>query len=104
MRVTAADIQTSMSKGPTIIDFWAPWCNPCKAINRELEDIRKRRPEVSVIKVNVDDHPELVSAYAVKSVPYIIYTTAPGAAPRSLNGFISAEDLIRRIYPMHAGK
>jgi len=97
IEMTTATLTQEMAKGPTIVDFWAPWCRPCVAINVELEKLKVIRPNINIIKVNVDEHPRLVKEYGIKSVPCVIYTNGATSSPKSFNGFITAEDMIRRI-------
>lgn len=54
-----------------IVDFWAPWCGPCKAFAPTLEKFAEANPEVKVVKVNVDDAGELAGEYNVRSIPTI---------------------------------
>lgn len=95
--VTTQQITDAMSKGPTIVDFWASWCKPCVAIGAELDKIASFRKDITVIKVNVDENPQVVQAYGIKSVPYVIYTSVANGSPKSFAGFLSAEDLLRRM-------
>jgi thioredoxin 1 len=95
--VTSQEITTALSKGPTIVDFWAPWCKPCVAINAELEKIASFRKDVTVIKVNVDENPAIVQEYGIKSVPYVLYTSIANGSPKAFAGFLTAEDLLRRM-------
>jgi thioredoxin len=58
----------AISAGPVVIDFWAPWCRPCLALEPVLEHLEDR---VSVDRLNIDDFPELAARYEVLSIPTV---------------------------------
>ena len=61
------------SEQPVIVDSWAPWCGPCLAVAPLLDEIaNERQGELEVIKVNVDEEPELAERYSVASIPTIL--------------------------------
>lgn len=57
----------------TIVDFWAEWCGPCRNQLPILEEYAKNNQDIQVVKINVDENPELSSEYGVKSIPTLIY-------------------------------
>ena len=83
-------------KGPTIVDFWAEWCQPCKQISKELDRLAKMKP-VNIVRVNVDARPDAAKEYEIKSLPTLLFFSGFGATPVQLNGFVSAEEMIRRF-------
>jgi thioredoxin 1 len=61
-----ASFAEAIAEGPLLVDFWAPWCKPCRAI----EPILERLP-VPAARVNVDEHPEIAARYEVLSIPTV---------------------------------
>ena len=61
------------SEKPVIVDFWAAWCVPCRLVEPILEEIAEERAdELRLVKVNVDEEPELAGRYGVMSIPAIV--------------------------------
>lgn len=55
-----------------LIDFYADWCGPCKSLSPRIEEFANEHPEVKVVKINVDESPNLANAFQVKSIPTLI--------------------------------
>lgn len=92
----ASTLDSETSTGNVVVDFWAPWCNPCKTLGREIERVNELRPDIKIVKVNVDEHPELVSRYSIRSIPLLLFIKN-GGSPTSSIGVMKAEDIIRKI-------
>lgn len=75
INVTDQEFQGSVlgNQKPVLVDFWAPWCGPCRAIAPALEELAKEYGDkVVVAKVNVDDNPQAPSQYGVRGIPTLI--------------------------------
>ena len=60
------------SEKPDLLDFWAPWCAPCRMVVPIIEEIAGERPDIKVGKINVDEQPELASKFSIMSIPTLV--------------------------------
>ena len=91
--------ETLARAGLTVIDFWAPWCGPCRAMAPQFERAAQLRPEYRFAKVNVDEHPGLAARFAIRSIPTLVVLRdgQPEAAEAGVFGAVQLVDALDRI-------
>ena len=82
---------------PVVVDFWAPWCGPCKAIAPILEELAAELGDaVKICKVNVDDNSEIAGKFEIRAIPTIL-VFKDGAVSDTIVGLTSKDDLKAKI-------
>ncbi len=85
------------SRKPVLVDFWAEWCNPCRALAPTIDKLgEKYGNEVSFAKANVDEVPELASRFGIRSIPTLVLL-GEGKVLERLVGLRSYEELVRLL-------
>lgn len=99
MNITKANFETEVTgeRMPVLVDFWAPWCGPCRMLTPVLDELASElKGQVKVVKINVDEEPELASKFGVVSIPTVI-AFKQGKATQKVVGFRSKQDFKNMI-------
>ncbi len=60
------------ASGPVVVDFWAEWCGPCKALSPLVDELAAEKSNVKVVKVNIDEAPQTPSKYGIRGIPTVM--------------------------------
>jgi thioredoxin 1 len=98
--VTDSNFQAEVleSDKPVLVDFWAPWCGPCRIVAPHLEELDAEREDLTVVKLNTDDNPNTAAQYNVMSIPTLLLFKH-GEVAHQIVGALPKQRLLQELEP-----
>ena len=100
INITSQNFEEEVTKSsvPVLIDFWAPWCGPCKMMAPVVEEIAKEVGETAKVgKVNIDEEPNLASSFGVMTIPTFVVVRGGKVVGQTV-GVQSKEDVVKLLH------
>jgi thioredoxin len=100
IEVTDANFQAEVieSTEAVLVDFWAPWCGPCRIVAPHLEELHAEREDLRVVKLNVDDNPQTAAQFNVMSIPTLLLFRN-GQVAHQIVGALPKNRLVQELEP-----
>ena len=95
---TNFDAEVLEAAGPVLVDFWAPWCGPCRVVAPVLEEIASERDDLTIVKLNIDENQQTAARFQVMSIPTMILFKA-GEPVKTVVGAYPKRKLEQELEP-----
>jgi thioredoxin 1 len=98
--VTDSNFQAEVLEAgkPVLVDFWAPWCGPCRIVAPHLEELASEREDITIVKLNTDDNPNTAARYNVMSIPTLLLFKH-GEVAHQISGALPKQRLLQELEP-----
>jgi len=96
---TTFDAEVIEAEGPVLVDFWAPWCGPCRVVAPVLEEIAAERSDLTILKLDIDENPQTAARFQVLSIPTMILFNG-GQAVKTVIGAYPKKRLEQELEPV----